>query len=343
MCAVRFLRLEDILYKPNHNHEFILEPQGVLHAKVHTPDHSGLIPSVPITQCKHILIIIWYWDFFKPETKPLMDFLFWMLQLRFFDSFVERQPRLRRQRCIFTKERGRDGLFYLFSCLFLSSMVGQAEIIHRLFFMCCIPQMTPQEKTSSELLRWIWILPHGVTWWWASYLATARSRHSARPSPRPLTSLPPAPHIPLWRRIKPQLHYQGWSQLMHLETPERVCQSLKLPYFGCFAAMLQFSDSALKKIGPLPPAQETTPPPSSPRQQTNPQPSLSTTWWTEEWQNFNSSLVNCRNHNANALTVITSSFADILKQQGRRWRSACIHSKVHNCSSALLLISATEE
>uniref|UniRef100_A0A674NAE8 Protein kinase N3 n=1 Tax=Takifugu rubripes TaxID=31033 RepID=A0A674NAE8_TAKRU len=63
MCAVRFLRLEDILYKPNHNHEFILEPQGVLHAK-----------------------------------------------LRFFDSFVERQPRLRRQRCIFTKERGKNFL-----------------------------------------------------------------------------------------------------------------------------------------------------------------------------------------------------------------------------------------
>ncbi|TNM90086.1 hypothetical protein fugu_004320 [Takifugu bimaculatus] len=63
MCAVRFLRLEDILYKPNHDHEFILEPQGVLHAK-----------------------------------------------LRFFDSFVERQPRLRRQRCIFTKERGKNFL-----------------------------------------------------------------------------------------------------------------------------------------------------------------------------------------------------------------------------------------
>lgn len=68
----------------------------------------------------------YYWIFrlFKPETKPLIDVLFWMLQLRFFDSFVERQPRLRRQRCIFTKERGRDGLFYLISCFFLSSMVG---------------------------------------------------------------------------------------------------------------------------------------------------------------------------------------------------------------------------
>lgn len=114
-------------------------------------------------------------------------------------------------------------------------------------------------------------------------------------------------------------------------------------FLCCFAAMLQFSDSALKKIGPPPPAQETTPPPSSPWQQTNPQPPLSTTWWTEEWHIFNSSLVIHRNHNVNALTAITSSFADILKQQGRRWRSACIHSKVHNCSSALLLISAAEE
>lgn len=179
--------------------------------------------------------------------------------------------------------------FFLFNFLFVFILNGwshQAEIIHQ---KLCVPQMTPQERTSSELLRWIWILPHGVTWWWASYLATARSRHSARPSPQPLTSLPPAPRIALWRRMKPQLHYQGWSQLMHLETPERVCQSLKLPYCGFFAAMLQFSDSALKKLGPLPPAQETTPSPSSPRQQINPQPSLSTTWWTEEWRIFNSS------------------------------------------------------
>ncbi|CAG09639.1 unnamed protein product, partial [Tetraodon nigroviridis] len=63
MCAVRFLRLEDILYKPNHNNVFSLEPQGVLRAK-----------------------------------------------LRFIDSVVDRQPRLRRQRCIFTKERGKNFL-----------------------------------------------------------------------------------------------------------------------------------------------------------------------------------------------------------------------------------------
>lgn len=33
---------------------------------------------------------------------------FWILQLRFIDTVVERQPKLRRQRCIFTKERGKE-------------------------------------------------------------------------------------------------------------------------------------------------------------------------------------------------------------------------------------------
>lgn len=76
---------------------------------------------------------------------------------------------------------------------------------------CYVPQIIPQERISSELLRWTWILQHGVTWWWASYLATARSRHSARPSLPPLTSSPTTLHVPLWRSIKPRPHCQGWS------------------------------------------------------------------------------------------------------------------------------------
>ncbi|XP_035514516.1 serine/threonine-protein kinase N2-like [Morone saxatilis] len=63
MCAVRFLRLEEMMDNQNHNQEFSLEPQGLLYAK-----------------------------------------------LRFIDTIVERQPRLRRQRCIFTKERGKNFL-----------------------------------------------------------------------------------------------------------------------------------------------------------------------------------------------------------------------------------------
>uniref|UniRef100_A0A3Q3XAL8 Protein kinase domain-containing protein n=1 Tax=Mola mola TaxID=94237 RepID=A0A3Q3XAL8_MOLML len=63
MCAVRFLRLEEMMEKQNHSQEFSLEPQGVLHAKI-----------------------------------------------RFIDAVVERQPKLRRQRCIFTKERGKNFL-----------------------------------------------------------------------------------------------------------------------------------------------------------------------------------------------------------------------------------------
>ncbi|XP_071339926.1 serine/threonine-protein kinase N2-like isoform X3 [Trachinotus anak] len=63
MCAVTFLRLEEMMDNPNHNQGLSLEPQGLLYAK-----------------------------------------------LRFIDAAVERQPKLRRQRCIFTKERGKNFL-----------------------------------------------------------------------------------------------------------------------------------------------------------------------------------------------------------------------------------------
>ncbi|XP_047197265.1 serine/threonine-protein kinase N2 isoform X2 [Hippoglossus stenolepis] len=61
MCAVKFLRLEEMMENQNHNQGLSLEPQGLLYAK-----------------------------------------------LRFIDAVVE--PRLRRQRCIFTKERGKNFL-----------------------------------------------------------------------------------------------------------------------------------------------------------------------------------------------------------------------------------------
>ncbi|XP_047237425.1 serine/threonine-protein kinase N2-like isoform X1 [Girardinichthys multiradiatus] len=63
MCAVKLLRLEEVMENPNHNQGFNLEPQGLLH-----------------------------------------------IQFQFIDTVVERQPKLRRQRCIFTKERGKNFL-----------------------------------------------------------------------------------------------------------------------------------------------------------------------------------------------------------------------------------------
>ncbi|XP_024864237.1 serine/threonine-protein kinase N2 [Kryptolebias marmoratus] len=63
MCAVKFLRLEEMMENLNQNQDFSLEPQGLLY-----------------------------------------------IQFRFVDTVVERQPRLRRQRCIFTKERGKNFL-----------------------------------------------------------------------------------------------------------------------------------------------------------------------------------------------------------------------------------------
>ncbi|XP_053276702.1 serine/threonine-protein kinase N2 [Pleuronectes platessa] len=61
MCAVKFLRLEEMMENQNDNQGLSLEPQGLLYAK-----------------------------------------------LRFIEAVVE--PRLRRQRCIFTKERGKNFL-----------------------------------------------------------------------------------------------------------------------------------------------------------------------------------------------------------------------------------------
>ncbi|KAF7660009.1 hypothetical protein LDENG_00290220 [Lucifuga dentata] len=63
VCAVKFLRLEEVMDNSNHTQGFSLEPQGVLFAKI-----------------------------------------------SFIDTVVERQPKLRRQRCIFTKERGKNFL-----------------------------------------------------------------------------------------------------------------------------------------------------------------------------------------------------------------------------------------
>ncbi|XP_039859361.1 serine/threonine-protein kinase N2-like [Simochromis diagramma] len=63
MCAVKFLRLEEMMENPIINQGITLEPQGLLYTK-----------------------------------------------LRFIDTVLERQPKLRRQRCIFTKERGKNFL-----------------------------------------------------------------------------------------------------------------------------------------------------------------------------------------------------------------------------------------
>ncbi|KAM3868401.1 serine/threonine-protein kinase N2-like [Diretmus argenteus] len=63
MCAVQFLRLEEIMDNLSHAQCLCLEPQGLLYAKI-----------------------------------------------TFINTVIERQPKLRRQRCIFTKERGKNFL-----------------------------------------------------------------------------------------------------------------------------------------------------------------------------------------------------------------------------------------
>lgn len=43
----------------------------------------------------------------KKTNEMCVICVLWMSQFQFIDTVVERQPKLRRQRCIFTKERGR--------------------------------------------------------------------------------------------------------------------------------------------------------------------------------------------------------------------------------------------
>lgn len=89
MCALSFLRLEEMMENQNNNQEIRLEPQGVLHAKV---------PSRSVQEAPGLQGL---------DTEP-NPAVFHLPQLCFINTVAERQPRLRRQRCIFTKERGED-------------------------------------------------------------------------------------------------------------------------------------------------------------------------------------------------------------------------------------------
>lgn len=84
MCALSFLRLEEMMDNQNNNQEIRLEPRGVLHAKVTSSGAQGLRTNLD-------------------KADPAV---FHLPQLCFINTVAERQPRLRRQRCIFTKERG---------------------------------------------------------------------------------------------------------------------------------------------------------------------------------------------------------------------------------------------
>lgn len=52
MCAVRFLRLEEMMDNPDHSREFSLQPQGILHAKVHAKTCLGSVENLfDTTKC----------------------------------------------------------------------------------------------------------------------------------------------------------------------------------------------------------------------------------------------------------------------------------------------------
>lgn len=111
---------------PNHNQELSLEPQGVLHAKVHRETcvvHILMSSEASVMTCRSSVVVICDLD----HDEQIL--LLWILQLRFIDTVVERQPKLRRQRCIFTKERGNDKLFVVS----VSAFVSLAQLCHASF------------------------------------------------------------------------------------------------------------------------------------------------------------------------------------------------------------------
>ncbi|KAK2838094.1 hypothetical protein Q5P01_015306 [Channa striata] len=130
MCAVKFLRLEEMIEKPDQNQELSLEPQGLLYTK-----------------------------------------------LRFIDTFIERQPKLRRQRCIFTKERGKNFL--------RAAQMNMNFATWGHLMMSILPRYSSFTTFSSTLST-------------TPDLLANNSRHPADTEPQTTTSLPtPAPVITL--------------------------------------------------------------------------------------------------------------------------------------------------
>lgn len=79
-------------------------------------------------------------------------FFSWILQLRFIDTVVERQPKLRRQRCIFTKERGNDKLFVVLVLPLCSSLICVMPVFNLIFnlVVCVIVVFLREELSQSS-------------------------------------------------------------------------------------------------------------------------------------------------------------------------------------------------
>uniref|UniRef100_A0A1A8R5C8 protein kinase C n=1 Tax=Nothobranchius pienaari TaxID=704102 RepID=A0A1A8R5C8_9TELE len=122
MCAVKFLRLEEMMKNPNQSQGFRLEPQGLLYIK-----------------------------------------------LQFINSVVERQPKLKRQRCIFTKERGKN---FLRAAQMNMNFATWGHLI-----MSILPRHSSFTTFSSHLSM-------------TSDLITSSTLHLAEKKPQNTTSLP---------------------------------------------------------------------------------------------------------------------------------------------------------
>uniref|UniRef100_A0A8C6NMG7 Protein kinase N3 n=1 Tax=Nothobranchius furzeri TaxID=105023 RepID=A0A8C6NMG7_NOTFU len=123
MCAVKFLRLEEMMKNPNQSQGFRMEPQGLLYIK-------------------------------------------------FINSVVERQPKLKRQRCIFTKERGKN---FLRAAQMNMNFATWGHLI-----MSILPRYSSFTTFSSHLSM-------------TSDLITSSTLHLAEKKPQNTTSLPRFP------------------------------------------------------------------------------------------------------------------------------------------------------
>lgn len=91
MCAVKLLRLEDMMDNQDHNQEFPLEPQGLLHAKVHATT-SWCLQCWNVTEIKNYLNTCkWTQNIYSKHLKQYNEAYTLMQQLIFPHNFQHRQ------------------------------------------------------------------------------------------------------------------------------------------------------------------------------------------------------------------------------------------------------------
>ncbi len=112
LCALKFLKLEDFLDNQKHRVQLELEPQGLLLAEVHIHVHLNIC-FIPPTKRFSVLCLVYFIN--APKSKRCtklvsIEIYGWHIclpQVTFFNPVIERVPRLKRQKKIFSKQQGK--------------------------------------------------------------------------------------------------------------------------------------------------------------------------------------------------------------------------------------------